>query len=77
MSPKKKAGKTRKSRLYSVGQMNKVIDDLLHPFYRKNQWIRVADGILHGLAERNVRVSARKFVKYNLPEIMKKILEKL
>lgn len=57
--------------------MNRVIDDVLHPFYKRNQWARVADGVMHGLVERDVRVSARKFVKYNLPEIVKKILEKL
>jgi hypothetical protein len=57
--------------------MNKLVDDLFHPFYRKNQWIRLADGVLHGLVEGNARVSTKKFVKYNLPEIAKKILEKL
>lgn len=79
MSPEKKARKTRKlsSRAYSTGQMNKIIDDLLHPFYERNQRIRVADGILHGILERNVQVSAKKFIRYNLPEIVKEIIEKL
>jgi hypothetical protein len=77
MSPKKKARRTRKGEPYSVGQINKLVDDLVHPFYEKNQWFRVVDGVLHGVVEGNARVSAKKFVKYNLPEIVRKILKKL
>jgi len=77
MNPKKKTSKPRKSRPYSAGQMNKLVDDLVHPFYKTSEWYRVADGLLHGLVEKNIRVSAKKFVKYNLPEIAKKILRKI
>jgi hypothetical protein len=77
MNPKKKTVKLRKLRPYSAGQMNKLVDDFAHPFYEKSEWYRVADGLLHGLVEKNARDSAKKFVKYNLPEILKKILEKL
>lgn len=77
MGHKKKAWKTSKDSPYSAGQMNKAIDALVHPYYKKNQWIRVVDGALHALNEKNARVSAKKFLKYNMPEIVKKILEKL
>jgi hypothetical protein len=77
MSPKKKAGKPRKKRPYSVGQVNRLIDDLVHPFYENSQWVRFADGVLHGLVEQNPKVSIEKFVKYNMPRILKKILRKL
>jgi hypothetical protein len=77
MNPKKRIRKPRKGRPFSTGQMNKLIDDVIHPFYKKSQWYRVADGILHGLIEKDIPVSAKKFVKYNMPEIVKKILEKL
>jgi hypothetical protein len=77
MSPKKKTRKPRKNKPYSAGQMNKLVDDLFHPFYKDSEWYRVADGCIHGLVEKNLRVSAKKFVKYNLPEIVKKILEKI
>jgi hypothetical protein len=77
MNPKKKTRKTRKDGCYSAGQMNRLVDDLVHPLYRKSELYRVADGVLHGLIEKNARVSARKFAKYNLPEIVKKILGKI
>lgn len=77
MNPKKKTGKPHKEKPYSVGQMNKLVDDLIHPLYKKSEWYRVADGLLHVLVGKNIRVSAKKFVKYNLPEIAKKILEKI
>jgi hypothetical protein len=37
----------------------------------------VADGLLHGLIERGPRISVKKFLKYNLPEIVKKLLERI
>lgn len=57
--------------------MNKLLDDLVHPFYEDSQWIRVADGLLHGLVEKNPRATAKKFVQYNVPAVVKKILKKL
>lgn len=72
-----RAGKPRKSRSYSVGQINKLVDDFVHPFYRKSELYRVADGLLHGLIERGPRISVKKFLKYNLPEIVKKLLERI
>ena len=57
--------------------MNRLIDDVCHPLYQENEWIRLIDGAMHGVAEQNYNVSLRKFVKYNLPEIAKKIIEKL
>lgn len=77
MSPKKKARKPRKNRPYSVGQVNRLIDDFVHPFYEESEWVRLADGVLHGLVEGNARASTKKFVRYNVPEIVKKLLEKL
>jgi hypothetical protein len=77
LSPNKKTKKTRKNRPYSVGEVNKIIDALIHPHYKRNQWYRVLDGVVHGVVEGNVRVSTKKFVRYNLAEIAKKILEKV
>jgi hypothetical protein len=72
MSHKKKA-KKKSGKPYTQGQLNLLIDAVVHPFYKQNEGLRVLDGLLHGLVERNPPVSVRKFVKYNLPEIIKKI----
>ena len=38
--------------------------------------VRVVDGLVHGMVERDAEVSLKKFVKYNLPEIVREILKK-
>jgi hypothetical protein len=78
MSTKKKAGRrTRKSKKnYTVGQINKIIDSFVHPFYEKSQWFRLVDGAFHAFVEGDLSVSTQKFVRYNLREIVKEILEK-
>ena len=77
MKPKKPSNPRppKKKRLYSKGEKNKIVDSLLHPFYRKSQLIRIVDGIIHGLIEQDTKSSARKFVKYNLPEIVKELIK--
>jgi hypothetical protein len=61
----------RKSNPFSKGRLNRVIDDLLHPFFNTNKGSILIDGVLHGLVEQNPPLSAQKFVRYSLPELMK------
>ena len=70
-----KKKKQKKRGLYTEGQINKIIDTVLHPCYESSEWFRVIDGLIHGLNEKDAMVSARKFAKYNLAAILKKILE--
>jgi hypothetical protein len=49
-----------------------MIDDAVHPLYRINEGFVLVDGILHGMVERNPPQSVKKFIKYNLPLIIKK-----
>jgi len=53
------------------GQLNKLIDDLVHPFFKENESLIIVDGVLHGLVEQNPPLSFKKFIKYNLPLMMK------
>jgi hypothetical protein len=73
----KKPRKPRKKQTYSKGEKNKIVDSLLHPFYRRSQLIRVVDGVIHGLIEQDTKSSAKKFVRYNLPEFLKEVLKEL
>jgi hypothetical protein len=61
---------------YTNGEVNRLIDSLLHPLYERNQLLRLVDGLAHAAVEGDVRRSAEKFVKYNLPDVAKIILKK-
>jgi hypothetical protein len=67
------AGKKRgRKRPYTKGAVNRMIDDAVHPLYRINEGFVLVDGVLHGMVERNPPQSVKKFIKYNLPLIIKK-----
>ncbi len=76
MSPKKKRSKSCKKRIPSTGQLNRAADALLHPHIQKNPWIILLGGGIHMLIEENPRLSAKKFAKYNLPEIIELLLKR-
>jgi hypothetical protein len=69
---RKRTGKRKRSP-YTVGEINRLIDVLIHPLAEKDTSFILLDGILHALNERNPPQSLRKFIKYNLPEIVKRI----
>jgi hypothetical protein len=47
-----------------------------HPFFKENPGFILVDGILHGMVEKDPPESFRKFMKYNLPEIVKEVTRK-
>jgi hypothetical protein len=61
---------------YTKGQLNKIIDSFLHPHYSENESLRLLDGLLHGLVEKNPPESIRKFIRYNMRPIIKKITKR-
>jgi hypothetical protein len=72
-------GKLRKSRskTFSKGELNRLVDSIIHPVYKQSEAFRIVDGLLHGIIEENPPVSVRKFIRYNLPEVIKKISKEL
>jgi hypothetical protein len=68
--------KKRKTNCYSKGELNRLADSILHPWYKENQAIRLFDGIVHALIEQDLPMSAEKFLRYNLPELAKIALKK-
>ncbi len=74
---KPKIGENSKHTPYSKGELNYLIDDLLHPLYATNEGFVLVEGVLHGLVELNPPKSARKFLKYNLPTIVKEAFKRL
>lgn len=77
MNARKKTSKKKAGRIYSKGQLNYIIDDAIHPLADKNAGFLLADEILHMLVEQDLGVSLRKFVRYNLPQIIKRVAEDL
>jgi len=67
----------RKTRgIYSKGEVNRLVDSLLHPLFDVNPAFSLADTILHGLIEQNPPETALKFLRYNLPRIIREVAEK-
>lgn len=60
----------RKRSIYSKGEVNRLIDCLLHPLFDVNPAFRLVDTILHGFAERKPPETAVKFLRYNLSRIV-------
>lgn len=69
MKDKRKGRK--KPNPFSKGKLNRLIDDLVHPFFDMNKGFILVDGVLHGVVEQNPPLSVKKFLRYNLPELMK------
>jgi hypothetical protein len=73
-TPKKKRKKHRKN--YSTGELNVIVDSVLHPLYKKTELMRIVDGLIHAAIEQNPKQSMKKFVKYNASAILKKLASK-
>ena len=76
----KRASKRRRRRTkmmpYTRGELNKLIDGVCHPLCESDKRFFLLDGLLHAFVERDVHESVRKFVKYNVPVILKELSEK-
>lgn len=75
MSRKAKTEKKEK-KLYTRGELNRLIDSLCHPLFKTNEGYILVDGLLHGLVEQNPPITIRKFIKHNLPKLIEQIKKK-
>jgi hypothetical protein len=75
MTIKKAPSKNKHRKLYSKGDQNYIIDSAVHPLAEKNSLFIVADEVLHVIVEKDVAVSAQKFVKYTVPYLLKRYAE--
>jgi hypothetical protein len=57
---------------YSKGELNKLIDDVLHPLIDSSPELIMVDTVLHGLIEQNPSETTLKFIRYTLPKILKR-----
>src|SRR5205807_9071441 len=73
---KKKTRRKRKS-LYSKSEKNAIIDSLVHPLADEHWSFVIVDGVLHAVNEEDPIQSLFKFLKYNAPELLKRILKEI
>lgn len=71
MVQKKKSRKPR-SKPYSKGELNYIVDAIIHPMYRRSEAFRIVDGFVHGIIEEDPPTSLEKFILYNWREIAKR-----
>jgi hypothetical protein len=61
---------------YTKGEVNKLIDDLVHPL-KKTHWAFIlVDEAFHMINEGDIAQSLAKFAEYSLPELVKIFLKK-
>lgn len=53
------------------GQLNRIIDTLLHRHFRRNPDLILLDGLAHAIVENDLEQSLRKFAKYGVPVLLK------
>jgi len=58
---------------YTKGEINRLIDSLLHPLAKEDRRLLIVDGFLHALVENDPPLSARKFLTYSLPTLLSEL----
>ena len=71
----RKRTRKKKSQTYSSGDLNRVVDALVHPLYRVNKGFLLLDVLVHAGIEQDPKLSLRKFVKYNSERIVEEVLK--
>jgi hypothetical protein len=62
--------------VYSVGELNRLIDALIHPLAKRYPEFLILDATIHGVIEKNPPESTLKFMQYNLPKLVAELLRK-
>lgn len=62
-----------KTRRITTGKLNKLVDDLLHPYFTDYPTLIIADSLLHAMIEQDPRTSISKSIKYNLLKLLESL----
>lgn len=66
----------RKVRRIAKGELNRIIDNLIHPYFRNYPALILVDGFLHALVEQDLDTSVKKFARYNIPKLLRHLARK-
>jgi hypothetical protein len=69
----KKRSRSR-SQPYTTGELNRMVDALLHPLAERSPELLMLDGVLHVIIERNPPESVAKFIQHNLPKLLTRLM---
>jgi len=72
-------GRSRRKRRgikVTKGGLNRLIDDVFHRRFSENVGFVIVDGLLHTVVERNPDESIRKFVRFNVPVLVREMARK-
>jgi len=58
------------------GDLNRLIDDIFHKRFSENLGFVIVDGLLHAVVERKPDESIRKFVRFNVPVLVREMTRK-
>jgi hypothetical protein len=72
----KKVKTIKKRKKPSKGELNKIVDTLVHSYFEQYPILILADGAVHAFIEQDARTSIRKFVKYNASLILRELLNR-
>lgn len=72
----RKGGRKRRGRKVTKGEVNRLIDAILHRRFSENVGFILLDGLLHAVVERSPEESVRKFVRYNVPALVRETVFK-
>jgi hypothetical protein len=73
---KRKTREQERRRVYSNGDINRLIDCIFHPIARKNAYV-IVDEPFHLMIERDPPESVFKFIRYNGPKLLTAFKEEL
>jgi hypothetical protein len=71
-----KSGRKRRGTKLTKGELNRLIDAILHRRFSENVGFILLDGVLHAVVERDPEESIRKFVRYNVPALIRETARK-
>jgi len=67
----------KRKQLYNKFEKNKIIDATCHPLADQHWGFTLIDGVLHALNEEDPVESFIKFLRYNAPELLKRMLKEM
>ena len=66
----------REVRRTGKGKFNKLIDEILHPYFKQYPAPIIVDGLLHAMVEQDPDKSLNEFIRYNVPKLLRVITRK-
>jgi hypothetical protein len=76
-SRRKKRSRGKRRSIYSKSEVNQMIDSAVHPLANLHWGFVIVDGALHAINEQDPIESFVKFLRYNAPELLKRIVKEI